>query len=73
MSRHRGSEGQGTAAIDGVSRAAASLASAEAGKGVQPRIVINIDHHLPGTNTGGPVRTAASTVEQLAMSSSSLS
>ena len=30
-----------------------------------PRILVLIDHYLPGTNTGGAVRTLAATVERL--------
>ena len=38
---------------------------ASAGAGARPRVVIAIDHYLPGANTGGPVRTVAATVERL--------
>lgn len=30
-----------------------------------PRVLVLIDHYLPGTRTGGPVRTVAATVERL--------
>jgi glycosyltransferase involved in cell wall biosynthesis len=65
MSRPRDREELLNLTLDGVGRAEESLTSATAAKPSRPRIVIAIDHFLPGTNAGGPVRTVAATVEQL--------
>ena len=65
MDRRPASGEQPTPAASELGRASATRLAAGAGIAARPRIVIVIDHYLPGTRTGGPVRTVAATVERL--------